>query len=346
MKVIILAGGNGTRLFPLSRENKPKQFLKIDSDKSLLIETITRFCYLVTYKDIVIVTSVKYINIVKKELSEYNMDDVHVIAEPVSRNTAPAVALAIKYCLTVLNSPKDEVIFISTSDHIIRPKELFNRAVLKAVEFASKGNFVTFGIKPNRAETGFGYIEVGKELEDGAYITKAFREKPDILTAKKYLLSGQYYWNSGMFTFMADTYLQEIAKYESMIHKLFQLDYDQMVTKFFEMPDISIDYAVAEKSDIGVVIPLSLYWSDVGSWDAIYDVFDKDENGNAIKGQAVVINCKNDLFFSKNHVITGIGLDNIVVIENDNVILVARRGETQKVKKIVEKFKNNNSKKV
>lgn len=339
MKVIILAGGNGSRLFPLSRNDKPKQFLKIDSDKALLQETIERFQGLVAAQDIVVVTRDTYIDNVKKEIKNCNMEGINIIAEPMRRNTAPAIALAVKYCKEVLKSPEDEVLFISTSDHIIRPKDIFNRSVLKAIEYAAKGNFVTFGIQPNKAETGFGYIEVGEDL-NGAYKTKGFKEKPDLSTAEQYLLSGRFYWNSGMFAFTCKTYLQELSKYTPIIINELKESYEDTIHNFSNMPDISIDYAVAEKSQIGITIPLSLYWSDVGSWDAVYDVLKKDKNGNAVKGNVTTVDCKNNLFFSEKSLIAGVGIEDIVVVENKGTILIGKRGETQNVKKIVEKIIN------
>lgn len=338
MKIIILAGGGGTRLFPLSCQERPKQFLAIDSEKSLLSETIERFSDIVSPENIVIVTGQKYIEKVKKELKYCHAEKASIVAEPMQRNTAPAIALAVQYCQEVLHSPADEVMFISTSDHIIRPKDAFNRAVLKSVELAGKGKFVTFGIHPNKAETGFGYIEVEKEL-NGAYITKGFKEKPDALTAEKYLMSGRFYWNSGMFAFTGQTYLQEINRYAPMITDVLKNGYEVTIENFSDMPDISIDYAVAEKSKVGMTVPLTLYWSDVGSWDAVYDILPKDENGNAIKGNVLAVDCKNNLFLSDKQIITGADVSNLVLIEKDNIIMITQRGSTQKVKKIVEQMK-------
>ena len=200
MKVVILAGGGGTRLFPLSRKCMPKQFLAIDGNKSLLAETIERFKNLIKPEDIIIVTNKNYVHHVKSELTSCGAENAHIVIEPAAKNTAPAIALAVQYCMDKLNCLGDEVLFISTSDHIIRPAVAFQSAVAKAVQFSKQGKFVTFGIKPTKPETGFGYIEAGEE-NAGAYKTKDFKEKPDLETAKQYLASGNYYWNSGLFSF-------------------------------------------------------------------------------------------------------------------------------------------------
>ena len=193
---------------------------------------------------------------------------------------------------------------------------------------------VTFGIHPTKPETGFGYIETGREL-DGAFATKSFREKPDSDTAVKYVASGNYYWNSGMYAFQIGCYLNEIRQYAPDIQTQLFDSYEETRSHFFDMPNISIDYAVAEKSRLGVTIPLQLYWNDVGSWDAIYEVLDKDEAGNAIKGDAVAIDCHDNLIFGRSRLIAGIGLKDIMIAETDDVILVAQRGESQKVKDLV-----------
>ena len=338
MKIIILAGGGGTRLFPLSRKCMPKQFLTIDKEMSLLGETILRFRNIVKPSDIIIVTNEDYVHHVRNELMNCEADAAHIVLEPMARNTAPAIALAANFCLHELACEADEVMFVSTSDHIIRPPIAFQNAVMTAVEFAAKGKLVTFGVQPTKPEVGFGYIETGKDL-GGAYETSSFKEKPDLKTAKAYVESGNYFWNSGMFAFRIDRYLNEIKQYAPEIDHNLMETYDETLTQFEHMPDISIDYAVAEKSEVGVTIPLKVYWNDVGSWDAIYEVLDKDADGNAIKGDAITIDCKDNLIFGQSRLIAGIGLKDIMVVETDDVILVAQKGESQKVKTLVDMLK-------
>lgn len=338
MKVVILAGGGGTRLFPLSRKCMPKQFLAIDGDKSLLAETIERFRNLIKPEDIIIVTNHNYVHHVKSELTLCGAENAHILMEPAAKNTAPAIALAVKYCVDKLNCLGDEVLFISTSDHIIRPAVAFQSAVAKAVQFSKQGKFVTFGIKPTKPETGFGYIEAGEE-NAGAYKTKDFKEKPDLETAKQYLASGNYYWNSGLFSFSIDCFLKEINLYAKEISQELRENYEKTIENFINMPDISIDYAIAEKSKCGMTIPLDLYWNDVGSWDAIYDVLDKDAEGNAVRGDCISLDCKNSLMLGQSRLIASIGLEDVMVVETDDVILVAQKGESQKVKDLVEVLK-------
>lgn len=334
MKIIVLAGGGGTRLFPLSRKSMPKQFLAIDRDVSLLRETLERFRTIVNPSDIIIVTNQDYVHHVKNELLNCHMNEVHVVLEPMARNTAPAIALAVNYCETVLASAPDEVLFISASDHILRPVMAFQNAIKKAVNLAQGEHIVTFGIRPTKPETGFGYIQAGEDL-GGAYRVVSFKEKPDLATAEQYLAQDNYYWNSGMYAFRIDCFWQELNNYASDIKTLIADDFAATLQKFDRMPAISVDYAIAEKSHRAVVLPLQLYWNDVGSWDAIYEVLDKDGEGNAIRGDALVIDCQNNLIFGQNRLIAGIGLKNTMIVETDDVILVAQQGESQKVKDLV-----------
>ena len=338
MKAIIMAGGGGTRLFPLSRKCMPKQFLGIDRESSLLEETIRRCCSFANEEDILIVTNELYREHVEKELAAAEVTGASLVLEPVARNTAPAVALAAKFARDKLGAGNEEVLFVSTSDHIIRPAETFRAAVGLAVKAAEQGKFVTFGVRPSYPETGFGYIELGGE-SGGAYKTLSFKEKPDIYEAKYYLKQGNYLWNSGMFAFRLGDFFAELKKHAPEIYDLAQGRYEDMAAAFEKMPNISLDYAVAEHTEEGVTLPLPCYWNDVGSWDAIYDVLEKDGEGNALKGDVVAIESKRNLVYGKKRLIVTVGLEDALVVETDDVILVAGRGQSQKVKELVAELK-------
>lgn len=343
MKVVILAGGGGTRLFPLSRKSYPKQFLQIDSDYSLLAQTIKRFLKIVSAEDILIVTNQDYKHHVQAELAICGATAAHILLEPMGKNTAPAIALAIRYAVDCLEVDSKEVLFVSTSDHVIRSDEKFMAAVKQADKIAQQNKIVTFGIPPTQPETGYGYIQAGKEYE-GGFVADSFKEKPDEATAKKYLAAGNYFWNSGMYVFPIACMLEEFKAYQPQLYKLVNLSWTEIQADFSHMPDISIDYAVAEKSRQTVILPFTAYWNDIGSWDAIYEVMDKDDDGNAIKGDCVPLNCKNTLMMSRSRLIAGIGLEDLLVVETDDVILVAKQGESQHVKDLVNYLKAHNRK--
>ena len=338
MKIIILAGGGGTRLFPLSRTCFPKQFMKIGGDHSLLAQTVLRFMPVAKASDMVIVTNKEYIHHVKAELASCGAEGAHILLEPVGRNTAPAIALAARYCLDELGASSDEVLFVTPSDHIIKQTELFVQAVRQAEDMAQQENIVTFGIKPDKPEIGYGYIEAGAVCGSG-FMVKSFKEKPDQETAEKYLAAGSYYWNSGMFAFTIGHFMQELGAYEPEIYQMISNGYASALAQFEDMPNISIDYAIAEKSKKVVTIPLPAYWNDIGSWDAIYDVLDKDKDGNAVKGDCIPIDCTNTLMLGRSRLIAGIGLEDLLVVETDDVIVVAKKGESQKVKELVNELK-------
>ena len=339
MKVIILAGGGGTRLFPLSRKCRPKQFLTLaDNGESLLAGTVKRFLGCAAPADIIVVTSCDYLHHVKSELAAAGAEAAHVVLEPEPRNTAPAIALAARYAVDVLGAPLDEVLFVSPSDHIIRPVEAFQQAVGKAAAVAFQGYLVTFGIQPTKPETGFGYIETGYE-QNGAYQMKAFKEKPDRATAERYLANGHYYWNAGMFAFTADMFFHELQQYAPDIAAVTAGGYKAALEAFPAMPSISLDYALAEKSKRGMVVPLAIYWNDVGSWDAIYEALPKDEAGNALSGDCLPLDCMDSLMLGNSRLIAGIGLKDIMVVETPDVILVAQKGESQKVRELVDTLK-------
>lgn len=338
MKVVILAGGGGTRLFPLSRKCRPKQFLALQDDESLLAGTVKRFLGMASPEDIILVTGKDYLHHVKSELAAAGASAAHIVLESEPRNTAPAIALAAQYAVDVLGAGEDEVLFISPSDHLIRPAALFERAVQQAVAAASHGQMVLFGIRPSRPETGFGYIEAGVAEGDGFSI-QAFKEKPDEATARRYVASGTHYWNAGMFSFTIGAYRGELQQYAPEIAAGMEQGFTEMERGFAKLPNISIDYAIAEKSKKGMVLPLQVEWNDVGSWDAIYDVLPKDAAGNALQGDCVPLDCQDSLLLGRSRLIAGIGLRDIMVVETDDVILVAQKGESQKVKELVDMLK-------
>lgn len=338
MKIIILAGGGGNRLFPLSRTKFPKQFLKLDGGKSLLAQTIERFLVLVQPADIVIVTNQDYADHVKQELVAAQAVQAHVLLEPLARNTAPAIALAVRFCIDRLGCGLDEVMFVTPSDHVISPLEAFAATAQLAVEMANQDKIVTFGVAPTRPETGYGYIQTGQPFGSG-FTVNSFHEKPDRTTAKGYLAAGNYYWNSGMFAFTINCIMSELRIHQPDIYTLADKNLDELIENFAKMPNISVDYAVVEKSRQVVLLPFFAKWSDIGSWDAIYDLLDKDADGNAIEGDCIPIACANTLMLGQSRLIAGIGLEDLLVVETEDVIVIAKKGESQKVKDLVNQLK-------
>ena len=340
MKSIILAGGSGSRLWPLSRDEYPKQLLSFDENESLLQKTFKRLCTYSKPSEIVTITNVKHYSNIKLQLNNIDKSNV-VIGEPLGRNTAPAIASAMQYFKQT--GCEDDVVLIVPSDHLIKRIDDFNKTVEKGLELAKLGYIVTFGIKPSYPETGYGYIKTEKQLSTG-YKVEKFVEKPDLETAKKYLASGEYYWNGGIFMGKISVFLEEFKIYTPEIYQnLNNLDFTSSshisFNTYEKMPSISIDYAVMEKSDKVALVELLSDWNDLGSWQSIYNVKEKDENGNVLTGKVVVDNVKNSFVYSQKEIVAVSGLEDIILVETEDAIMACKMSESQNVKKLYEKLK-------
>ncbi len=339
MHGIILAGGSGSRLWPLSRELYPKQLLKISSNKSLLERTYERLMGIMDVDNILAITNAKHISDVRMQLSEYNKD-ARIIAEPAAKNTAPAIAIATKF---ILDCGHDDIIIVVPSDHLIENNEAFRKTVEEAQTLAKEGYIVTLGVKPTEAGTGFGYIKAGKELETG-YSVECFKEKPDLKTATEYLKDGSYFWNAGIFVFKASVLMETLKETAPEIYEItqkfnftIQNDIDYMT--FDKYPSISIDYAVMERAKNIAMVKMQSDWSDLGSWDAVYDINKKDEKGNVKIGNVIAKDCENSMLYSSNRMVAGVGLKDVIIVETSDAILACNKNDTQGVKNVFEKLK-------
>lgn len=348
MKSIILAGGSGSRLWPLSRDMYPKQLLSLDNENSLLQQTFLRLRKFSSAENIATVTNIKHFQDIKLQLNSIDSNNL-VIAEPLGKNTAPAIACTLEYFMQK-NNNDDDIVLIVPSDHLINDIAAFAETVRKGEKLAQAGYIVTFGIKPTYPETGYGYIKIAKSFETGFEVEK-FVEKPDLVTAQEYLNSGKFYWNAGIFMAKISTLLDEFAKYEPEIFAtLKNLDFSNSTkinySIYEAMPSISIDYAIMEKSDKIALIELESDWNDLGSWQSLYEIKPKDENGNVLTGKVVVDQVKNSFIYSQKELVAVSGLEDVVIVETEDAIMACKMSDSQSVKKLYEKLKESNTTKL
>lgn len=343
---VIMAGGSGSRLWPLSRELNPKQFLKLCGDATLLQQTLARLDGLAITTPVIICNE-EHRFLVAEQLRQSAIKNASILLEPIGRNTAPAIALA---ALQATAMGEDPVLLVLAADHFISDPAAFLAAINNAEQLALQDKLVTFGIVPTQPEIGYGYIQRGNELVNGGYTVARFVEKPDLATAQAYLESKEYYWNSGMFMFKASAYLKSLEEFcpdiltaceKAMQGASTDLDFVRVDAQAFSAcPAQSIDYAVMEKTHNAAVIPLDAGWSDIGSWSALWAVGVKDKHDNVLKGDILAFDTANSLIYSENRLVATVGIDNLVVVETKDAVLVASRERVQDVKKIVAKIKD------
>lgn len=345
---VIMAGGSGSRLWPLSRQAYPKQFLPLLKEGSMLRDTVKR-AYKIESTSSIVIGNEEHRFLIAEQLRQESLGSFDILLEPEGKNTAPAIALA---AFQAMKEDKDAILLVLAADHIINDEELFRERVLEAKALAEQGELVTFGVAPTSAETGYGYIEKGQEVSSIGFRVKRFVEKPNLETAERYLLEDKYYWNSGMFLFRADRYIDELEKSNPKIvdacRKSIEgarkdLDFIRVDAEAFSASPVdSIDYAVMEHSDYVCMVPLDVGWSDIGSWSSLWEVSEKDEYGNTIKGDFIHHDCNNMYVNADHRLVAAVGLENIVVVETKDAVLVADKNRVQEVKEIVEQLKAEN----
>ena len=337
---VIMAGGSGTRLWPLSRAAHPKQFLRLHGEGSMLQETLKRLSGLDIQSSTTICNE-EHRFFVAEQLREIDKLG-SVILEPVGRNTAPAIALA------ALTAKDDPLLLVLAADHVIKDEAAFREAVIRAIPLAEAGKLVTFGIVPSEPQTGYGYIRRGKDLGEG-YEVDAFVEKPSLDIARGYFSSGDYYWNSGMFLFRASSYLGELKKFRpdileqckaSVMEVKVDLDFVRIDKERFDLcPAESVDYAVMEKTSHAVVVPMDAGWSDIGSWSSLWDICDKDCHGNSTHGDVILHNTHNSFVKTDGKLVATLGVDDLIIVSTKDVLMVAHKDSVQDVKIITAKLK-------
>ena len=341
---VVMSGGSGTRMWPRSRQEFPKQFLPLLSQTSMLQDTVLRLQGLDAEAPL-LVCNESHRFLVAEQLLECGVRPKSIVLEPFGRNTAPAIAIA-----ALSQRSEETILMVLAADHVIQNVDEFHRLVRLGEKAAAQGKMVTFGIVPTKPETGYGYIQAGQEIEHEICSIEAFVEKPDADTAKQYLAAGNYYWNSGMFMFRAGDYLKELESSQPKIlaqcraalsSAQSDLDFIRLdAAEFEQCPSDSIDYAVMERTKNGVVIPSDIGWSDVGSWSSLWDVSTKDADGNKFVGDVIARNSKNNFVHGDGRLIALVGINDVVVVDTDDAVLIASRDQVQDVKDVVNELKS------
>ncbi|MDA8755364.1 mannose-1-phosphate guanylyltransferase/mannose-6-phosphate isomerase [Candidatus Pseudothioglobus singularis] len=344
---VILSGGSGTRLWPLSRKLHPKQFIDLVNETTLFQDTILRLPE--GMSEPLIICNEEHRFLAAEQLREINLKTKGIILEPEGKNTAPAIALS---ALKLINDEDDPILLVLSADHLINDIKNFHQSIHIATKLAKNDKLVTFGVVPDRAETEYGYIESNINKNNSFYSIKSFTEKPNKEIAKKYVDSGNYLWNSGMFMFKASLYLSELKKFEPSIYsvcktsfKTENIDSDFIpVNKnsFLKCPSKSVDYAVMENTKNGLVVPLDASWIDVGSWLSLWNVKSKDKSGNTFEGDVVLENVKNTFTYSSSRLVSVIGVSDLIIVDTQDALLVSNKHQTHNINKIIKELENNN----
>ena len=349
-----MAGGSGTRFWPISREQSPKQLQEIVGPGTMLQNTVQRLLPLIPVDKLFLSTNHQQASESLMQLADFSFSPYHIIAEPCSRNTALAIGLMSQL---LINKDPDAIVGIFPADHVVANSEAFIKTLQKAETLAQKGHLVTLGIPPTRPETGFGYLKQGEEISNFSetYQVEQFVEKPDVQAAKQYLKAGNYFWNCGVFVWKASTILEELQLYSKDIYSQLEIITDSLQTAkgaqgylelngkgqdlFSALPSLSIDYAVMENSSKVVFIPADIGWNDVGSWNALDDVYEKDSDGNITKGNILIQDCNNSIIQGQNRLIGVLGLKDMIVVDSPDALLVCAKEHSQDVKKLVDTLK-------
>ncbi|MBD2804165.1 mannose-1-phosphate guanylyltransferase/mannose-6-phosphate isomerase [Xenorhabdus sp. ZM] len=345
---VIMAGGSGSRLWPLSRSLYPKQFLSLISTSTMLQETVSRLRN-IKHSSPVFICNQEHRFVVAEQLRENKISHNGIILEPEGRNTAPAIALA---ALKAISNGDDPILLVLAADHAIEDELEFEKSVNEAIKHAKNGKLVTFGIIPSSPETGYGYIKRGDAISDMAFDVSSFIEKPNLEKANKYVNTGEYYWNSGIFLFKASVFLDALNNFrpdiynncfDAMNGSHIDLDFIRLNEEsFINCSSESIDYAVMEKSNNTVVVSMDAKWNDIGSWSALWEISEKDINGNALRGDILIDNSHDSYIYSQSRLVAAVGVDNLIIVETKDAVLIADKNKTQNVKKIVEQLKSTN----